>query len=108
MEGEEDSQLGHWERFLEVWKEDIYLQLSVYGMAVFLVLCVFIVVCWFRHGTTISAMVDTRNSKESNNQRSHSSSDFEGSKSYYIPWQQEAFMLSPETKKVEQAIKKRQ
>ena len=60
MEGEEDSQLGHWERFLEVWKEDIYLQLSVYGMAVFLVLCVFIVVCWFRHGTTISAMVDTR------------------------------------------------
>ena len=60
MEGEEDSQLGHWERFLEAWKKDIYLQLSVYGMAVFLVLCVFIVVCWFRHGTTISDMVDTR------------------------------------------------
>ena len=49
-----------WKQFLEAWNEDIYLQLSVYGMVVFVVLCVFIVLCWSHYGAAISSVVDPK------------------------------------------------
>ena len=51
---------GYWEQFLQTWREDIYLRLSAYGMVIFVVLSVAIVICWFRYAPTISKVFDSK------------------------------------------------
>lgn len=54
------DEIDRWEQFLQAWKEDIYLQLSVYGIVVFVVLCVFIVLCWSHYGAAVSSVIDPK------------------------------------------------
>ena len=55
-----NEEQGYWEQFLEAWREDVYLRLSIYGMVLFAALCVINVLCWLRYGATISAMFDSK------------------------------------------------
>lgn len=50
----------YWEQFLQTWKEDTYFQLCVYGMVVFVSLCVLIVLCWSHYGAVIATVVDPK------------------------------------------------
>ena len=60
MDAIENPGSDRWKQFLQAWNEDIYLQLSVYGMVVFVVLCVFIVLCWSHYGAAVSSVVDPK------------------------------------------------
>lgn len=55
-----EEQGSYWEQFLQAWREDVYLRLSIYGMVLFAALCVINVLCWLRYGATISAMFDSK------------------------------------------------
>lgn len=105
-----NEEQGYWEQFLEAWREDVYLRLSIYGMVLFAALCVINVLCWLRYGATISAMFDSKSgwslnrlsivkfthsvhtfilynadSTESTS-RVQISDPIEGARSYYVPW----------------------
>lgn len=53
-------------RLFSAWDAgDIYLQLSVFGLCVFVVLCFLICLAWLRYGAVISTVFDAK-SKETN------------------------------------------
>lgn len=108
-----NEEQGYWEQFLQAWRDDVYLRLSIYGTVLFAALCVINVLCWLRYGATISAMFDSKSRwsfkqrhitcdismllHNADNSESTSqvqiSDPIEGARSYYVPWYEAVFWL---------------
>ncbi|KAL5457082.1 hypothetical protein EMCRGX_G034320, partial [Ephydatia muelleri] len=89
---------------------DVYAQLSVYGLYLLVILLVLICLAWSRYGAAISTVFDAKAKACQTEIQASSDGTSSVSSELLSPttWEDTAFVLSPDTRRLDQATKKLQ